>query len=148
MLPHRPPEEFAPLSWEHLEEMSLNHVEIGCHTRTHPILSKIPVASLKMEILDAKLEIEKRLGIPVTSFCYPNSRIGDINDHVVQAVRTAGFKVAVFGQDPDTIDDRYRQPRIGACRNLTNFEWKLDGYEILQQIFPGRPKVLCKVLTN
>ena len=147
-LPHRPPEEFAPLSWEHLEEMSLNHVEIGCHTSTHPILSKIPVASLEMEILDAKREIEKRLGIPVTSFCYPNGRIGDINDDVVRAVRTAGFKVAVFEHDPDTIDDRYRQPRIGACRNPTNFEWKLDGYEILQQMFPDHLKEFFKVLTN
>ena len=80
------------LSWDEVMEMSQNGISFGAHTATHPILTKLPIGEAKAEIARSKTEIETRLGVPCTSFAYPN---GDFNDGVVKLVRDCGFTGAV-----------------------------------------------------
>lgn len=92
----RPPEDRSAMTWEELRGVAAEKVEIGCHTETHPILSRqLTVAQLEQETQGAKQEMEQRLGFPVVHFCYPNGQVEDIGSESVRAVRTAGFRSAV-----------------------------------------------------
>ncbi|HHV79687.1 MAG TPA: polysaccharide deacetylase family protein [Firmicutes bacterium] len=93
------------VTWEQLKEMEASGWEIGCHTATHPDLTKLEDERLHAEIRGSKAEIERRLGIKVQSFCYPSGRY---NSRVVRAVREAGFSMAF------TVNPQWIGPAHGA----------------------------------
>lgn len=82
------------LNWDQINELSLNGMEIGCHTKTHPALPTLNAAGLKQQINDAKTLLEEK-GLQVESFCYPS---GQYNQKAVDQVIKAGFKTAVTTQ--------------------------------------------------
>jgi peptidoglycan/xylan/chitin deacetylase (PgdA/CDA1 family) len=95
-IPAVPPADRAPMSWDELRAVASEGVEVGCHTATHPILSRVASpADLDREISGARQRIEERLGLPVRHFCYPNGRAIDIGDAAIRRVREAGFASAV-----------------------------------------------------
>lgn len=91
-----PPASRAAMNWEELRAVASQGVEIGCHTDTHPILSRLSgTLELRREIQGAKTQLQDRLGIPVRHFCYPNGRPADIGPAAIQSVREAGYASAV-----------------------------------------------------
>ncbi len=94
-IPESPPPDRAAMGWEELRGVAREGVEIGCHTATHPILSRLTGrAELDCEIRDAKQEMEQRLGFAVP-FLYPNGLAADICEAAINSVRSAGFDSAV-----------------------------------------------------
>lgn len=83
------------MDWDSLIEVSRNNVQIGSHTRTHPLLTTLSGEALKDELDGSRQELESRLDRPVEHFCYP---YGDQNDTVKQAVKNAGYRSAVTTQ--------------------------------------------------
>ncbi|HRQ56517.1 MAG TPA: polysaccharide deacetylase family protein [Azoarcus taiwanensis] len=71
-------------------------VEIGGHTRNHPILTRLEDDAAREEILAGKHDLEARLERPVRLFAYPNGRPGKDYDarHAAMA-RECGFELAV-----------------------------------------------------
>lgn len=101
------------------EWMAAGH-EIGAHTRTHPKLSRIPLAQAREEIFGSKKSLEDRFGVEIRHFCYP---YGDYSPAVRDLVEEAGYQTAVT-VDPgvwraDT--DPFLIPRIGARAHSLNF---------------------------
>jgi len=88
------------LSWEQIKSLRAAGMWIGVHSFTHPVLSRLNAVGLRREIVDAKTEIEKNGGGPVTVFAYP---YGALSPRVVQAVQDAGYVAAV------TINPRLQQ---------------------------------------
>lgn len=87
-----PPANRAAMSWDELRAIAADGVEIGCHTETHPILSRVASPEkLEREIRGAKEFLESRLWLPVNHFCYPNGRAIDIGAAAAALVRDAGF---------------------------------------------------------
>ncbi|TSK05920.1 MAG: polysaccharide deacetylase family protein [Geobacter sp.] len=127
-VPSIPPPEYAALSWDQLAEMQRTGIEIGGHTVTHPILSKVRPDQLDSEVKLGRELLADRLGAAIESFCYTNSGPGDINNDVIAAVIRAGYRGAVFGTDLGTWD-RYQVPRMGVTDDRTDFLWKLYGLE-------------------
>lgn len=80
------------LSWSQLAEMVKAGMEIGSHTLTHPHLKDLSTEEAKKEIQDSKATLEKRLGIPITTFAYP---FGDYTSAIVDQVKQAGYETAV-----------------------------------------------------
>ncbi len=78
------------LSWEALQGLVDDGVEIGVHTRTHPLLDRLPVERLDEEIGGARDDLERRLGRPVVSIAYPN---GNHSPAVLAAVAAAGLRL-------------------------------------------------------
>jgi len=122
-VPPQPPSDRAPLSWVEMRDLAAEGVEIGCHTDSHPILSRITDASeLVREIRGAKELMEARLQRRVDHFCYPNGREIDISDNVVSCVREAGFTSAVtctYGLNPIKADPyRIRRLPIGGVTDF------------------------------
>jgi peptidoglycan/xylan/chitin deacetylase (PgdA/CDA1 family) len=72
-----------------LQELS-GRFEVGCHTLTHPHLTRLSPSDAAREITDGKNAIEDVLGQTVSSFCYPYGAYGPTH---VEMVRAAGFRV-------------------------------------------------------
>jgi peptidoglycan/xylan/chitin deacetylase (PgdA/CDA1 family) len=86
-------------SWNDLLELQAEGVDIECHSKSHPIMTKkgnkTPEqydAWLTAETAGAKAILEKRLGKPVPFFAYP---YGAYNKEVQAKVIQAGFE-AIF----------------------------------------------------
>jgi peptidoglycan/xylan/chitin deacetylase (PgdA/CDA1 family) len=98
-LPTAPPFEWAPLTWDQLRHMTRDGVEVGAHTRTHPILSRIrDIRAIREELESCKLRIEEEIGQPPLHFCYPNGKLADIDKRSVDAVKECGFRTAVTSE--------------------------------------------------
>jgi peptidoglycan/xylan/chitin deacetylase (PgdA/CDA1 family) len=128
-LPSRPTTEYAAMSWDQVRRLDAGLVEIGAHTRTHPILSQCPVEQQRTEVADCKRAIEAQLGREVRAFCYPNGMPEDFTSTTVDIVRESGFTNAVMacggilGNRPDL----YRLERVGAPIDLRLFRNCIDG---------------------
>jgi len=71
-------------------------MEIGAHTRTHPILAKCSNAIAEREIGDGRDDLAALLGAPVRLFAYPNGKPGrDYGPKDVSTVKRMGFDAAV-----------------------------------------------------
>lgn len=127
-LPACPTEEFDAITWEQAREMEHGGVGIECHTKTHPILTKIDAARLAVEISDSRTEIESRLDKKVIHFCYPN---GAYDETIAAATREAGYQSAVTTNygfcGPET--DVFQLKRIDAQPSIANFAQSVSGFE-------------------
>lgn len=95
-LPEQAPNEYQPVTWDGVRQMMREGVEIGAHTRSHPILSRLPDrASLSDEITGSMRRVEEATEARVLHFCYPNGRRADITPETVAEVRAAQFETAV-----------------------------------------------------
>jgi peptidoglycan/xylan/chitin deacetylase (PgdA/CDA1 family) len=84
------------MSDEQVRQLHRAGIEIGAHTMTHPILTRIDADSARREIADSKHTLEALLGAPVTMFAYPNGR--PHQDYAAEHVRLAkecGFDCAL-----------------------------------------------------
>jgi len=61
--------------------------EIGCHSSTHPDLTKIN--DLEFEVLTSKNELEERINCQINCFCYPRNIF---NEKVKNFVEKSGYK--------------------------------------------------------
>ena len=80
------------MSWDEIRALKAAGMQIGCHSMTHPYLTRVQNdEALRQEILGAKQIIESHVGVPVTTFAYP---FGQYNERVVAAVKEAGYTSA------------------------------------------------------
>jgi peptidoglycan/xylan/chitin deacetylase (PgdA/CDA1 family) len=88
-------------------------VELGCHTRTHPVLSALDCASQRLEIAGSREDLETLTGRTPTAFSYPYGHRCDYSATTVGLVHEAGFHTAcaIDSATGDTVD-RLRVPRI------------------------------------
>lgn len=84
------------LTREMLVNLSNSGVEIGGHTITHPILTKLEDDVARYEIVQNKKVLEEIIGKPLRLFAYPNGKVGkDFDGRHMTMVREAGY-VAAF----------------------------------------------------
>jgi peptidoglycan/xylan/chitin deacetylase (PgdA/CDA1 family) len=98
-IPAQPSPQFALLDWNELRWLAKQGVGIGCHSKTHPILSRIETrAELEDEIGGAKMKMERELGTRVLHFAYPNGTWHDFNEEITSMVRASGFRCALSAE--------------------------------------------------
>jgi peptidoglycan/xylan/chitin deacetylase (PgdA/CDA1 family) len=111
------------LTWDQIEEMmGSGHFSIGSHTLTHPFLSQLDREAASREIAVSKSVLEDRLGVPMTTFCYP---AGDFKAETVELVGEAGYKLAVVTPNRYISETPLTLLRIGVYRNMTPRLFKL-----------------------
>jgi peptidoglycan/xylan/chitin deacetylase (PgdA/CDA1 family) len=71
-------------------------MQVGAHTVSHPILSRLDDPAARAEVLDGKAALEALVGEPVRLFAYPNGKPGqDYGTAARSIVAAAGFDAAV-----------------------------------------------------
>jgi peptidoglycan/xylan/chitin deacetylase (PgdA/CDA1 family) len=66
-------EDFCALGWDEVKIMQTSGlIEFGAHTASHEILTNLDEKGLEREVTASRGFLEKHLGRPVLSFCYPN----------------------------------------------------------------------------
>jgi peptidoglycan/xylan/chitin deacetylase (PgdA/CDA1 family) len=71
-------------------------MDVGGHTRTHPILAGLEAAKAEEEIVGGLEDLVSLTGRAVTSFAYPNGRRGrDYGDREVAILRRIGVEAAL-----------------------------------------------------
>jgi len=118
-----------PLTWAQVEEMARAGVAFGAHTMSHRSLPDLDASDLESEITGSRDALAEHLdGLPVETFCYPR---GHFDDGVKQAVRAAGFRLAVTTMPgcvtADTHPFSLRRTFIARDDSLRDFQRKLDG---------------------
>ncbi len=133
---------YALMSWNQLREIAGSGlIEIGSHSRTHPILAYVNAEDSWKEFYTSRCEIQERLSIPVQSFCYPNGMPGDYRQDQVEMLRRAGYQCATashFGY-VSLQSNIFTLPRIGSITEDMNlFRKHLDGVDYLQRRILGQ----------
>lgn len=96
----------------HLKECG---VEIGAHTKSHPILSTMELEQARAEIVDSKVYLEQILNSPLRYFAYPNGRPGiDYRIEHRDLVEIAEFNAAVSTNwgVVSSLSDKWQLPRF------------------------------------
>jgi len=90
-------------------------MDVGAHTVSHPILTRLAPAAALDEMKHSKLELEHLLGEPVPLFAYPNGvpRQDYAAEHAAMA-RECGFEAAVSTSwgAASMRSDRFQLPRF------------------------------------
>lgn len=80
---------------QHVRALADAGMGIGCHTETHPILTRISNRQALEEISVSRAQLEGLIDRPVRYFAYPNGVPGDdYNADHVEIVRQSGFEAA------------------------------------------------------
>jgi peptidoglycan/xylan/chitin deacetylase (PgdA/CDA1 family) len=93
----------AHLSREEILDMSRHGIEFGSHSMNHRLLPELSREELKLEVEEAKKEIEELIQKPCPTFAYPAGYFSDEAKKIIsEAGHTAAF-TTVYGP-PDRID--------------------------------------------
>ncbi len=91
----QPTRQRAPmLSWNEVRTLSRRGIEIGSHTVSHAILSRLPTERAERELRASKARIEAAIDAPVLGFAYPNGGTGDFSADHVDMLRRGGYQYA------------------------------------------------------
>lgn len=130
-LPELPPDEYAPVSWEQAREMDAAGVEVGSHTVTHPLLTRVEGERLRRELRESRARLEDALGRRVDAFCYPD---GAHDRNVISEAEAAGYRHATTtlhgfnGRGTTLLALR----RISTQQDLAHFVQSTSGAELLK----------------
>jgi peptidoglycan/xylan/chitin deacetylase (PgdA/CDA1 family) len=83
------------LSWNQVRSMQSAGVFFGCHTMTHPVVSRLTAPDMEVELVESKELMEKRIGEPVLDFAYPFGKPSDCGKKARQVLDRAGYRSAV-----------------------------------------------------
>jgi peptidoglycan/xylan/chitin deacetylase (PgdA/CDA1 family) len=108
----------AMVSWSDLDELARAGFEIGSHGRAHLAADVNPLERVRRDAAESRVDLEDRLGIPVTSFAYP---FGYHTAGARRAIREAGFAQACAVGDLAACpgDDRWALPRLAVTPETT-----------------------------
>ena len=93
----QPKGKYEPLSWDQIKEMKEHKIEFYPHTKTHPIMSRIPTHQVEEELEIPKKLIQKKLGVDANIFCYPNGGPDDFDERTISALKAFDYIAAVTG---------------------------------------------------
>lgn len=124
-------DEIRPLSWQQVEELLQEGMEIGSHTYSHPNLARLDPPNLQLELRRPKERLEERLGSEIMTMAYPFGKPGrHVNELVMEMVEEAGYEkaAAILFRGVRESDSRFVLPRFFATRNsLKTLKAKVEG---------------------
>lgn len=110
------------MDWTQIKSIHNAGMEIGSHTLSHQNLTKMNATKAKKEIFESKNRLEQKLGLKVTSFCYPG---GYFNEKHVYWTEKAGYLSACTTANGCYQNgSKYKIPRIAVLASDTFFIFK------------------------
>ena len=117
--------ELTAMSWEDLRFLVAHGWEIGSHTQSHPLLTKVDDETLRRELEDSGRECSANVGAPCRTLAYP---YGDVDARVADAAGAAGYTAAAALSSSLRNDGAHRWPRVGIYHDdqMWRFRLKVD----------------------
>jgi peptidoglycan/xylan/chitin deacetylase (PgdA/CDA1 family) len=115
-------DELRPLSWDQAESLAAAGWEVGSHTATHPLLTRVDDERLRVELEESRTAIERRLGT-CSSLAYP---YGLADDRVAAAAKQCGYEAACMLTFAHFVDEPLRRPRVGLGQTDTGIRLRLQ----------------------
>jgi peptidoglycan/xylan/chitin deacetylase (PgdA/CDA1 family) len=113
-----PPGSSAVLDWDTLRGLAAEGVVLAPHSRTHPLLDRVPFERAVEEIAGSHADLEREIGTTPRVLAYPS---GSHGGRAVEAARAAGM-VAAFtttrGGNTLRTADPFRLRRINVGRRV------------------------------
>ncbi len=126
-VPSSPVSPFAGVSWDQLRIMCAQGLDVGSHTVTHPILSKLDYTRIEQELSQSAARIKEQLNVTTKGLCYPNGRLIDITPQVIECAKAQGYEYGLLARNlPIQGDDVFRIGRLAANANFDYFRWTLS----------------------
>ena len=133
-LPQAPVAPFTSVSWQQLDEMQKEGLDVGSHTVSHPILSSLSEQESYAELHESGCNIEQHLGQFPRGICYPNGRPTDVNDKVISQAKKIGYQYGLLARN--TMIDKNKPFLIGRLASHIDFiyfKWTLCRHAPEQQ---------------
>lgn len=134
--PRLPSEATRPLTWRELDAcVATGLIDVGSHSHQHRNGRDLSAAALAEEAQLSRELLARRLGeraVPLFAYPYGRTRLAQVGDAYVRAVRAAGYDAA-FTTDPGVVSartPRFLAPRLQA--------YPLDGPLIMGAKLRGR----------
>lgn len=147
-VPEVPPPEYRAATWAELRALAAEGFDIGAHSRTHPILSRVSQKQLDEEIAGCKEHIEGHLGSRIRHFSYPNGQPDDYTPEAIGTVARAGYQAAVStirgGNTPATPMFELRRINV-RTDSRAEFAQCVSGFELMKDTFRGRVSEGCEI---
>ena len=83
---------YETMSWDDMREAQGDAVDFGYHSKTHPILTKVPRSLLDAEVVPPFEEYKKEGVLLKPIFCYPD---GKFTDEAISVLEEEGYEGAV-----------------------------------------------------
>ncbi len=94
-LPDKPPERFAPMTWDQARDCEAMGITIGPHTVTHPILSRESTEQVRWEMAESWRRLQKEVSAPVPVYCYSNGTPRDFGRREMKIAGELGLEGAL-----------------------------------------------------
>lgn len=143
VIPINATDEFASCTWEQLNEMQANGIEIGSHTVSHPSLGQVGVEHARFEISESLAIINRKLGRKTRTFCYPNGQPNDYNDYVKTIVKESSYAASVTA-----FHDRHRMNKAFAWRRFDGSGNKIHFLKVICGVEMVEHRILNKVRSD
>lgn len=124
-LPSRPPKRFSGLTWSQLQEMQADGLNIGSHTLSHPILTRISQEHLERELVQSKQIIEEKLTTTVKGICYPNGMQADVSENVINMAIKCQYQYGLIAYSHEQSESVFEISRISASGDIAALAFSL-----------------------
>ena len=112
------------LDWKQVRLMHAAGIEVGAHSLTHPVLSRLNDSAVRDEICGSIQRVRDMVGVETVTFAYPYGGQADVNENVVEICRRSGATAAVMLTDGDMPGgDRFRIPRMIVTSDRSTTPW-------------------------
>ncbi|MBM3249736.1 MAG: polysaccharide deacetylase family protein [Candidatus Omnitrophica bacterium] len=78
------------MQWDMIRELKDNNMEIGSHTISHRILSRLPAEEAQEELYASRCLLEDKLGTKIDALSFPQ---GDFNKRIIDLAKKAGYRI-------------------------------------------------------
>lgn len=116
-----------PLTWDEIIIMDRSGMKFGSHSKTHPVLTKIPEHTLRKELIDSKRRIEDVVEHQIDSFAYPFGNLSSFNNLTKKFIIESEYHCAyinLMGCN-DKMRDRFALKRIRIYTEDGPFKLKM-----------------------
>jgi len=81
------------MTWDQVRELHRQGMDVESHTRTHRVLTTLPPADLREELVGSRRVLEEKLDAEVRAIAYPVSLSVENHDDILDAVKSAGYDI-------------------------------------------------------
>ena len=119
------------MDWPQVRKLAHEGFDIGSHSVTHPILSKLTDDELRQELTESKKTIERELNQPCRWITYPNGQPSDFSPRVAEMAAAMGYELGFTLVEKFVVPDSRRfeigRFNVTADTSLARFESIISG---------------------